>query len=99
MPLRQRSNGHCARTPGLPTPGHPEARSVARGDLQDCPLQDIPRLAAWPEEDGVIRASRWRGHVEEAIVEEEEEEVPTSLLYPHPPCPRQQAVVVVVNLV
>ena len=27
-----RSNGHCARTPGLPTPGHPEARSVARGD-------------------------------------------------------------------
>ena len=60
---------------------------MARGDLQDCPLQDIPRLAAWPEEtppegeaarrsygpeeDGVARASHWRGRLEEAIEEED----------------------------
>ena len=52
-------------------------------------LQDIPRHAAWPEEtppegeavrrpcgpeeDGVVRASHWRGHLEEAIEEEEEQ--------------------------
>ena len=61
---------------------------MARGDLQECPLQDIPRLAAWPEETlpegeavrrgpeegSVVRASRWCGHLKEAIAEEEEEE-------------------------
>ena len=55
--------------------------------LLDCPLQDTPRLAAWPEEtppegeavwrpcgpeeDGVVRASHRRGRLEEAIEEEE----------------------------
>ena len=41
---------------GLPTPGHPKACSLVRGDplegefVRDCLLQYIPRLAAWPEE-------------------------------------------------
>ena len=73
--------------------------------LQDCPLQDIPRLAAWPEEshpppppppppegeavhqqpsgpeeDDVVRASHWRGCLEEVIEEEEEVMMPLTNL-------------------
>ena len=60
----------CARTPGLPTPGHPEARSVARGDP---PEGEAVRRPCGPEEDGVVRARNWRGLLERAIEEEEQE--------------------------
>ena len=46
---------------------HPEARSVARGDP---PEGEAVRR---PEEDGVVRASHWRGRLEAAIEEEEED--------------------------
>ena len=42
-------------------------KSVARGDP---PEGEAVRRPCGPEEDGVVRASRWRGHLEEAIEEE-----------------------------
>ena len=53
---------------GLSTPGHPKARSVARGDP---PEGEAVRRPRGPEEDGVVRASHRRGRLEEAIEEEE----------------------------
>ena len=35
VPLSHKSNGHCARTPGLPTPGHPEGSQ--RGQRRPAP--------------------------------------------------------------
>ena len=43
---------------------------MARGDP---PEVEAVRRPCGPEEDGVVRASHWRGHLEEAIVEEEED--------------------------
>ena len=51
--------------------GHPEARSVTRGDPP--PEGEAVWRPCGPEEDGVVRASHWRGHLEEAIEEETEE--------------------------
>ena len=68
--LSQIKKKKCVHTPGLPTPGHPEARSVARGDP---PEGEAVRRPCGPEEDGVVRASHWRGNLGEAIEEEEED--------------------------
>ena len=62
---------HCARTPGLPAPGLPEARIVARGDP---PEGEAVRRPCGPEEDGVVCASHWRGFLEQAIEEEEDDD-------------------------
>ena len=47
-----------------------EARSVARGYP---PEREAVRRSCGPEEDSVVRAIRWCGHLKEAIEEEEED--------------------------
>ena len=44
---------------------------MARGDP---PEGEAVRRPCGNEEDGVVRASHWRGHLEEAIEEEEKQE-------------------------
>ena len=61
---------------GLPTPGHPVApwpEDTPPPAPSPLPREKLPaRRVCGPEEDGVDRASHWRGRLEETIEEEEE---------------------------
>ena len=50
------------------------SRGSQRGQSEETPPEgEAVRRSCGPEEDSVVRASRWCGHLKEAIEEEEEE--------------------------